>query len=149
MRDQAGAEEARRAMHGPVDELLDHHEVPGRQILLERADRRDRQDVGHARALERIDIGAEIELGRRDGMTAAMARQEDEIDRADPPEQQLVRRRAPGRIDAAPLGIFQPIDRIEPRSADDPDRPTVAHMISSGQANRSSPLGDHSGRCSA
>src|SRR5262249_14311911 len=74
MRDAAAPEEAFLPREGAVDELVDDHELARRQLLLEAADGRERQDVGDAGALQRVDIGAEIDLARRDGMTAAVAR---------------------------------------------------------------------------
>ena len=53
---------------------------PGAQLLAQRADRRDGDQIGAARALQRVDIGAGVDLARRDAVAAAVAGQEDEAD---------------------------------------------------------------------
>ena len=49
--------------------------VPGGSLLLERAAGGERDEVGHARALERIDIGAVVDVGRRQPVAGVVARQ--------------------------------------------------------------------------
>src|SRR5260370_42703030 len=97
MRDEAGAEEALVAREGAVDELVDEHEGAGRQIRLQAADGGERDEVGDAGALQRIDVGAVIDLRRRHAMTAAVARQEDDARARERAETELVRRLAEGR----------------------------------------------------
>ena len=89
----------------------------------ERADRGDGEQVGAARALQRIDIGAGVELGGRDRVAAAVAGQEDEAHPLDPPDQQVVRRRAPGSVDREPLRLLQRVDRVEAGAAHYADHP--------------------------
>ena len=108
----AAAEEAARTALGAIDELIDHHEMAGRQLLAQAADRADRQDIGATAALQRIHIGAGIEVRRGDPVPPAMARQKPQLHIADAPEQDLVGRRTPGRFDRAPLLILQSVDGI-------------------------------------
>jgi hypothetical protein len=65
MRDTAGAEERTRAGMGAVDELIDQHEGAGGQLRFERPAGGKRDQIGHARALEHVDIGAIIDVARR------------------------------------------------------------------------------------
>ena len=83
MRDAAGAEERAGARMRAVDELIDQHEGAGRQLLLERAAGRERNEIGHAGALEHVDIGAIIDVARRQPMTFVVARQEDDREAGD------------------------------------------------------------------
>ena len=79
MRDEALAEERFLAREGTIDELVGQHESAGRQLLAEGADRADRNDLGHARAFQRVDVGAVIDVGGREFVAAAVARQEDDL----------------------------------------------------------------------
>ena len=65
MGDAAGAEEALGPGEGAVDELVDDDKIAGRKILAQAADRGKRDDVGDAAALQRVDIGAKIDLRGR------------------------------------------------------------------------------------
>ena len=77
MRHAAGAEERARARMGAVDELIDQHEGAGRQFRLERAASRKRNEIGYARALEHVDIGAIVDVARRQPMALVVPRQKD------------------------------------------------------------------------
>ena len=46
------------ARERPVDELVDDNENARRQVLAQRAARRERDDIGHAQPLEDVDVGA-------------------------------------------------------------------------------------------
>ena len=105
MRDAAGPEEALLAREGAVDELVDEHEVPGAQLLAQRATGRERHQVGDPGALQRIDVGAVVDLARRDAVAAPVPRQEHDLDAVDRADAEFVRRLAPGRRDRHPVGI--------------------------------------------
>ena len=75
VRDAALAEERALALVGAVDELVDQHKGAGRQFLLERAAGRQRHEIGDAGALERVDIGAVVDIGGRQTMALVVARQ--------------------------------------------------------------------------
>ena len=81
----------------------------------------DRHDLGHAHALQRVDIGAKIEIGRRQLMAAAVARQEHDFLPVEFAEHQLVRRIAPRRFDLLPAHIGKAGDVVNARAADDPE----------------------------
>ena len=76
--DDAVAEEARRAPVRAVDELVDEHDVAGRDAALERADGRDREHALGAELLERVDVRAVVDLRRQEAVPAAVARQEEQ-----------------------------------------------------------------------
>ena len=61
---------------GAVEELIGNDELERAVLLLERADGAERDDPLDAELLEALDIGAEIELRRRDAMAASVTRQE-------------------------------------------------------------------------
>ena len=65
MRDAARSEEALLAGKGAVDELVDKNEAARRQLLAEGATGRNRDEVGNAGPLQRVDIGAVVDGGRR------------------------------------------------------------------------------------
>ena len=53
--------------------LIDQNERPRRQLLLERAASRQRDQIGDAKALERIDVGPVVDVGRRVPMSLVVA----------------------------------------------------------------------------
>jgi hypothetical protein len=112
------AEEALLPGEGPVDELVHDHERSGWKLLAQRADRADRNDVGHAEALERVDVGAVVDPGGRDAMTAAMTGQEGDAAAPELADQELVRRLAERRLRLDPARVLQPFDRVNAASAD-------------------------------
>ena len=109
------------AREGAVDELVDQHEQrPAYSSSLNEPTGRDRDDVGDAGALQRVDIGAVVDVGRRKAMAAPVARQEDAP--ASPPSG----RRA-GRPTARPRatrrgalrGALEARQIVDARAADD------------------------------
>ena len=62
VRDATLAEERPMPAECAVNELVDQHERPGRQLLLERSAGRQRDQIGHARAFEDIDIGPVVDV---------------------------------------------------------------------------------------
>ncbi len=57
--------------------------VPGASASRSEPDRGDREDVGAAGALQRVDVGAGVDGARRQRMAAAVARQEDQAHAAE------------------------------------------------------------------
>ncbi len=107
VRDAAGAEERAGAVHGTVDELIHQHERARAQLLgNEPQAENDTRSV--TPALERIDVGAEVDLARRDPVTAAVARQEHDLGAADAAEAQRVRGFTPGRGHAPAPEALEP-----------------------------------------
>src|SRR5215471_16149282 len=121
VRDQALAEKALRARKSPVDELVYDDEIARNEVLTQAADRGQRDDIGHAASLQRVDIGAEIDFRRRQHMAAAVARQEHDrltIERA---KAEFVRSRTERALDTPPLDIGEPVDLVETATPDDTD----------------------------
>src|SRR5262245_54039668 len=104
---------------GAVDELIDQHEGAGRQLLLERAAGRQRHEIGHARAFEHVDIGAVVDVGRREPMALVMARQEDDLLPRDLADAQRRRRLTPWAFDAALPHFAEPRQVVDAGAADD------------------------------
>jgi len=121
MRDATRSEKALFAGKGAVDELVDQHEIAGREILAQAADRRQRDDVGHAAALQRVDIGAEIDAGRRQGVAAPVSRQEYDRLPAESAKAELVGGLAERARHPPPRDVGEPVDLIEPAAADNAD----------------------------
>ena len=76
MRDTAFAEEGGFPPGGAVDELIDHHEGAGRQIFPERAAGRQGNEIGDPGAFQHVDVGAVVDVGRREPVACAVARHE-------------------------------------------------------------------------
>ena len=71
VRHAAFAEERAFALVRAVDELIDQDEGAGRQVFLERAACRQRDQIGDAGAFEHVDIGAVVDVGGRMPMSLA------------------------------------------------------------------------------
>src|SRR5205085_8452269 len=99
--DEPLAEERALALVRAVDELIDENEGAGRQLLLERATGRQRDQIGNARALEDVDIGAVVDIGRRKAMALVVARQENDGQPRDLADAQRRRWLAPRALDLA------------------------------------------------
>ncbi len=99
VRDAALAEERALPPVRAVDELVDQHEGAGRQLLLERAAGGERDQVGHAGALEHVDVGAVIDVGGREPMPLVVARQEHDRQTRDLADAQRRRGLAPRAVD--------------------------------------------------
>ena len=115
MRDAALSEKAFLSREGSVDELVDDDEIAGLELLAQAADRRQGHDVGHAAALQRVDIGAEIYLGGRQYVPAAVPRDEHDRLAVECAEAEFVGSRAERALNAAPLDIRKAVDLIEAR----------------------------------
>ena len=109
------------AMKGAVDELVGHNEVGGLVLFLERADGGDGDDALDAELLEGIDVGAEVELGRKNAMAAAVTREESDLAAFELAENEGVRGRAEGRFDALLVDVGESGHGVEPAAADDAD----------------------------
>ena len=94
---------------------------PGAQILAQAADGGERDDVGDAAAFQRVDVGAEIDLGRRQHVPAAVARHEHHRVAVERAEAEFVRGRAERAVDPAPGDIGEAVDLVEAAAADDAD----------------------------
>ncbi len=119
VRHHALAEERALALVGAVDELVDQDEPPRRQVLLERAAGRQRDEIGDADALQNVDIGAVIDVGRRQPVALVVARQEHHGETCDLADAQRRRRLAPRAFDALLAHLFQPRQVVNAGPADD------------------------------
>src|SRR5215467_15958612 len=121
VRDQALAEKALRPRKSPVYELADDDEIARYEVLTQAADCGQRDDVGHAATFQRVDIGAEIDVRRRQHVAAAVTRNEHDrltIERA---KAEFVRGRTERALDSPPLDIGEPVDLVETATPDDTD----------------------------
>ena len=90
MRDAAGSEEAGFAAERAVDELIGEHEQAGIEIAAVGAAGGDGDDVGHAGALERVDVGAIVDGRGAEAVAAAVAGEKHDLCVADAAETQRV-----------------------------------------------------------
>src|SRR4029079_9359240 len=79
----------------------------------------EREDVGDAGTLERVDVGAEVHLGGRDPVAAAVTRQKDQPHAVELTGQQVVRRLAERTDHGLPTGALEPLDIVDPAPTDD------------------------------
>src|ERR1700730_18827181 len=121
MRDATRSEKALRPRKGAIDELVDDDEIAGLQVLTQAANGGERYDVGHTAAFQRIDIGAKIDFGGRQHVTAPVARHEDDRLTIERPEAEFVGCPTKGAFYASPFDIREPVDLVEPAAPDDAD----------------------------
>ncbi len=121
MTDAAGAEKAFLPRKSAVDVLIDQHEIARRVIFAQAAHRRDRDHIGAAQPLQRVDIGAVVDRGGRLDMAAPVTRQKGHRRAAQAAQQHLIRGPTPGRFDLDPARPLQPVNIIDPRAANHAD----------------------------
>src|SRR5439155_12044831 len=114
-------EEAPLARPRPVDELVDEDEVARLDLPPHRPHGRDRDDALAAERAEAVDVRAERDLGGREPVPAAVAREERDLDAAEVADDVCVGRRAEGRLDLALLTRLEALEVVEAAAADDPD----------------------------
>ena len=119
MGDAALAEERALALVGAIDELVDQDEGAGRQLLLERAAGRQRDEIGDTGALEHVDIGAIVDVGRRQPMAGTVPRQKHHRQAGDLAAAQRTRWRAPRALDGLRPYFFQARKIVNAGAADD------------------------------
>ncbi len=108
MRDASLSEEGFLPREGPVDELIGQNEIAGPILLLERSTCRNRNEIGHAGTFQNVDIGAVIDIARRQFMAAAVARQKTNGQSVDIGKKDIVGRCTPRAFDMAPFRMRQP-----------------------------------------
>ena len=118
VRDQTFAEERTLALVGAVNELIDQHEGAGRHLLLERTAGRQRNQIGDAGAFQNVDIGAVVDVGRRQPMALVVARHEDDRQAVDLADAERARRLAPRRRNALLAHILQTRQVVDAGAAD-------------------------------
>ncbi len=117
MSDTTISEETLFTRKGAVDELIDDYEGARRQFFLEGAARRHRHKVGHASALQDIDIGPVVDMTGRYPVAATVARQEYHRKAADLAAADLVGRLTPGAVNLLPAGVVH-FDVVDTGPAD-------------------------------
>ena len=117
----AGVEEALLARERPIHELVHDHERARREVLAERPDSRERNDVGHTGALEGVDVGAVVDRRRGEAMPPAVPREEDRAHSLDRSGDQTVGRLPERRRRVDPPRIGEPLDLVEAGAANDAD----------------------------
>src|SRR6185369_9930134 len=118
MGDAALAEKRAFALEGAVDELVDQYEGSRRQYRPERSTSRKRDQVGHAGALEYVDVGPVVDVGRRQPMALVMPRQKDDRKPCDRTAPKRRGRLAPGAGDRLFAGTLEPRQVVNARSSD-------------------------------
>src|SRR5579884_2223388 len=108
MSDTAPAKEGALPLVRAVDELIDDHKAAWRQFFLERAARRQRDEIGNPGPLEHIDIGAVIDVRRRMAMTLVVARQKHDRQPGQFADPQRCRWLAPRTVYPARAHILEP-----------------------------------------
>ena len=119
--DDAVAEKSGDAMKGAIDELVGHDEVGGLVLFLERADGGDGDDALDAEFLEGVNVGAEVQLGGKNAMAAAVAREKGDFAALELAEDKGVRWIAERRFYALFVDVGESGHGIKPAAADDAD----------------------------
>ncbi len=117
----AVAEEGGDAVEGAVDELVGNDEVGGLVLFLERADGGDGEDALDAELLQGVDVGAEVELGGKNAMAAAVAREKGDLAALELAENEGVGGCAEGRFHALFVNVGESGHGVKPAAADDAD----------------------------
>jgi hypothetical protein len=132
---QAVAEEGVDAVAGAVEELVGDDDVGRLVVDLQRADGGDRDQLLDSQRLEAVDVGAVVELGRRQPVAASVARQEGDRAPVQLADDVGVRRLAERRRDPPLLAHHQPLHLVEAAAADHTDT-NIAHgetLLSKGK----------------
>ena len=128
MADDAVTEEGRDAVEGAIDELVGNDKVSGLVLFLKRADGGDGEDALDAEFLEGVNIGAEVELGGKNAMAAAVAREKGDLAAFELAENEDVRGRAEGGFNALFVNVGEAGHGVKPAAADDADF-CVRHLM--------------------
>ena len=119
--DATSAEERACPVERAIDELVDQHEGAGRQLLLERAAGRERDQIGHARALQYIDVGAVVDVRGREPVARIVAREKYHRRARDLADAQRCRRLTPRTCDLLVPRLLEPRQIVNTGAADDPE----------------------------
>src|SRR5262249_10408379 len=102
-----------------VNELIDDYKVARWVAFPERTARRHRDEISDAGALERIDIGAEVDRRGRQLVAAAVPRKEANGQSLEFGKKQRIGGTAPRRGDLPPLDVLEPRQIIDPAAPND------------------------------
>ena len=121
VRHNAFAEESRNPAACAIDELIGNYEVQGLVLLLQRADRAERDNPFDSQHLHAINIGPKVELRWRDAMPAAMPRQERDTAARQLAHYKLLRRAAEGRVHRNLFLCLKSWHGVQPAPSDNAD----------------------------
>ena len=96
VRDQPFAEESGDAAAGAVEELIGDHEIERVMFFFREPTALKRDDALDSECFHAVDVGAEVQLRRRNAMAAAVARQEYDLFSGEFADDIVIRRTAPG-----------------------------------------------------
>ena len=119
--DDAVAEESGDAKEGAVDELIGNDEVAGLVLFFQRADGGDGENALDAELLQRINIGAEIQLRGKDAVAAAVPGEEGDLAALEIAEDESIAGIAEGRRDTHFMDVGEAGHGVEPAASDDAD----------------------------
>ena len=140
MDDQAVPEERPGPAVGAIEELIRNQNVQRLDVLLHAAHGRGGEDPFRSEQLEAKDVGAEVELGRHQGMPPAVTRQEGHRTTRQAAQDVPVRRITERRAYPLFAQDLQSVHLVQAAPADDPDQP-LCHHSSPGPARYGSPRG--------
>jgi hypothetical protein len=116
--DDAIAEECLVAHVGMVNELIGHQQIARCDMLLHAAGRTDRYELLDAELLHPPDVGAIIQLAWQYTMSAAMARQENNLDVSELPAIIGIGRPPEGRFERNLFDSIEPAHLVEAAATD-------------------------------
>lgn len=106
---------------GAVKKLVGEKNVFGSILFLEAADCRDGDNPAHIKVAHGPKVGAVIEFGGEDAVTASMTGEEDEAPTIELTNDQSVRRRAKRCVDNNFLPVREALNVIKTTTANDAD----------------------------
>ena len=120
--DDAVAEEGRVSGEGAVDELVGDDEVGGLVLFLQATDGGDGEDgLVQPSGFERVDVGAEVELGGEDAVAAAVAGEEGDLPALEGAEDERVGGGAERGFDGELADVGEAGHGVEAAASDDAD----------------------------
>src|SRR6185312_6112203 len=117
VRNQTLTEKCGYAAARAVHKLIRNHEIQRLMLFLQRAYRAQQENALDAQHLHAINVGAEIQLGRRETMAPAVPRQECDFFASQLSDDIGVRRRPPGSFQTALFLRFKSGHRIQSAAA--------------------------------
>jgi hypothetical protein len=117
--DDSVLEESAGTALGQIDVLIDHHDVTGHDFLAHRAHGGQAHQVGGAELFEGADVGAIVDLMRRQLMISAVPRQKEQARFTELPEHDLGARCAIRGRHLALRDMLEPGHLVDTAAADD------------------------------
>jgi hypothetical protein len=114
-------EEGEAAQAGAVEDLVWHHDIARRHLLLQAAAGADRDQILHAQLLEAPDVGPAVEARGADAVAAAVAAQKGHALALQGSHDVGVRRRAKGGFQPDLFYLLQGAQLVDAAAADHSD----------------------------